>query len=404
MRWYFSYPVLAAGLVFGVHTYLPQDHARPRHVAAAEPAPPVDAFDFVQVEMPDMSRLGSFSPDARLFAVADEAPPTSVLDYLARTLTSGAITPALFTPAVPQQPVTAPEWKSAVVLDVLADESSAPPQAQPTLAPRVSLTRDIQRELKRVGCYVGDVDGVWGGASKQAIVLFMDRVNASLPTQEPDVFMLSLLRAEDAAVCGTSCPAGQSLSGSGRCVPSTLHVQNDRGGERLQRIARADLTSATTAIDEEPDRSFEERTAAWAPVVKTKPTRRVSLEGRMAIGGPVPAPTPAVRPSALEAPALETGSLQRTAALEPQTAASVDIPREALGSDSSQEAAVVDVPAARTPVRPTSFDNDAVIERPARATASRAKAPQRAVQQQRRGGTNTYRHVQRLFQHPLGSL
>jgi hypothetical protein len=42
-----------------------------------------------------------------------------------------------------------------------------------------------------------------------------------------------------------------------------------------------------------------------------------------------------------------------------------------------------------------------VIDRPARAAPSRPKAQARAVQ---RRGTGTYRHVQRLFQHPLGSL
>lgn len=400
MRWYFSYPVLAAGLVFGVHTYLPQDHARVRRVEAVPAPPPAEAIDLASVEIADPSRLASFAPDARLFAVtenADDAPATSVLDYLARTLSTGSFAPASFTPTAPQQPVTAPEWKSAVVLDVRADETVAPTQPRTVLSPRVSLTRDIQRELKRVGCYVGDIDGVWGGGSKQAIVLFMDRVNASLPTQEPDVFMLSLLRAEDTAVCGTSCPSGQSLTGSGRCVPSTLMVQNERGGQRLQRVAHADLATATA--DEEPDRSFEPTSATWEPVVtrqmakapavtalaaKTGTARRVPLEGRMAIGGPV-------SPADAEA-AIQTGSLQRTAALEPQDA------------PPPQDTPLVDLPpeAPTAAVRPTSFDSNAVVDRPARVTGSRPKAPARAVQQRR--GTSTYRHVQRLFQHPLGSL
>lgn len=400
MRWYFSYPILAAGLVFGVHTYLPQDHARARRVEALPAPPPAEAIELAAVEIADPSRLASFAPDARLFAVAestDDAPGTSVLDYLARTLTTGSFAPALFTPTAPQQPVTAPEWKSAVVLDVRAEEETiAPTQPRPTLSPRVSLTRDIQRELKRVGCYVGDIDGVWGGGSKQAIVLFMDRVNASLPTQEPDVFMLSLLRAETTAVCGTSCPSGQSLTGSGRCVPSTLMVQNERGGQRLQRVAHAAVAAASA--DEEPDRSFEPTSATWDPVVtdstvkapsakalaaKAGPARRVPLEGRMAIGGPVP--------PADAAAAIQTGSLQRTAALEPQDAPPQDTP-------------LVDLPSEAPPaaVRPTSFDTSAVVDRPARVTGSRPKAPARAVQQRR--GTSTYRHVQRLFQHPLGSL
>ena len=68
MRWYFSYAILAAGLAFGVHTYLPQDRARVRRAEAIAAPPPADVVDLASVEIADPSRLAAFAPDARLFA------------------------------------------------------------------------------------------------------------------------------------------------------------------------------------------------------------------------------------------------------------------------------------------------------------------------------------------------
>src|SRR6516164_9188371 len=34
---------------------------------------------------------------------------------------------------------------------------------------RLALTRDLQRELKRIGCYNGEIDGHWGTGSRLAM-------------------------------------------------------------------------------------------------------------------------------------------------------------------------------------------------------------------------------------------
>ena len=46
---------------------------------------------------------------------------------------------------------------------------------------RVELVRDLQRELSRVGCYNGSLDGQWNGATRQSMGDFLARVNARLP-------------------------------------------------------------------------------------------------------------------------------------------------------------------------------------------------------------------------------
>ena len=51
---------------------------------------------------------------------------------------------------------------------------------------RRELTRALQRELKRVHCYDGPIDGEWLLQSKRATKAFLDRVNASLPIDKPD--------------------------------------------------------------------------------------------------------------------------------------------------------------------------------------------------------------------------
>ena len=64
-------------------------------------------------------------------------------------------------------------------------------RANPIPGDRASLVRELQRELKRVGCYSGDVNGVWTTSSRMAMKSVTDRVNATLPIDNPDDVLLS---------------------------------------------------------------------------------------------------------------------------------------------------------------------------------------------------------------------
>ncbi len=199
MRWFVSYPILAAGLAFGFDTLFPSEpdqSPRSSDVAAlALPKAEPIVVAASELDPAPASRVGAFSPGPDRLN-PPQRPSTSVLGYLAQTF-SVSETPVP-TP-VALQPVTVSEWKNTVTRDA---PTAAQPQRQQGYASRAALARDIQRELQRVGCYRGEIDGVWGGASKRAILVFMDRVNAALPTREPDVFILSLLRGQTQAVCG----------------------------------------------------------------------------------------------------------------------------------------------------------------------------------------------------------
>jgi len=111
------------------------------------------------------------------------------------------------------------------------EESAARPRSGPRLrdeAGRRQLARTIQSELKRVGCYHGKLDGAWTAAVQTALRSFIDRVNASLPVDEPDHILLTLLQGHQARACGEGCPPGQVAVGDGRCQPRQLARASER--------------------------------------------------------------------------------------------------------------------------------------------------------------------------------
>jgi len=117
-----------------------------------------------------------------------------------------------------------------------------PPRRGPSLKPtddetRRKLIRSLQRELKRVGCYDWEVHGYWGSRSKRAMTAFIDRVNATLPIEEPDYILLSLLQGHTGQACGKPCPAGQAFDDAGRCRPQALLARSAPSRSRFPTAA-----------------------------------------------------------------------------------------------------------------------------------------------------------------------
>jgi hypothetical protein len=83
---------------------------------------------------------------------------------------------------------------------------------------RGSLAFDLQRELARVGCYGGEINGAWTATTRQAMKTFLDRVNATLPIGQPDPVHLALVQSQAARVCDTSCPPGQVAGDGHACT------------------------------------------------------------------------------------------------------------------------------------------------------------------------------------------
>jgi hypothetical protein len=238
--------------------------------AAAYVLPSADTGDgdflhFTEVAKTLPSRIPVASPAlAPRVAAASETPPVAKVE-----LTRPAdAKPSFSTPVV-------------VTIAQRANEPSGMLQ-QATSVPRDrdGIGRELQKELKRVGCYEGELNGAWTPATKQAMRAFTDRVNATLPIEEPDSILLTLVRAHADRVCGKPCPPGQGLSDSGRCLPSAI----------LARANSKPAPTATTASAAAPEKPVPvitgwstTTTAAANPPLGSPPT-----EGRMALAGPTP--------------------------------------------------------------------------------------------------------------------
>ena len=155
----------------------------------------------------------------------------------------------------PRVPIGQPDWGAAPAHD------------------RASLARDIQRHLKRVGCYDGEVTGVWSPSVRRAMKSFTERMNATLPVDEPDFVLLAMVERHGSQACGRPCVHGQS--DDTRCVPSTGVV----AGAKMR-----------------PSSAVSDNQATASPNIATP------FEGRMALAGPkaetgVPVVAPANSPA-----------------------------------------------------------------------------------------------------------
>src|SRR5262245_31237699 len=177
-----------------------------------------------------------------------------------------------------------------------------PPEAMPTgkLPPRIpvalrspsssappdtfTLTREIQLQLKRVGCYDGTIDGVWSPTVIRSMKAFADHVNALLPVEHPDIILLALVENHRDSACGMSCPAGQARAEDGRCLPQALMARVAKNG----RPVDADPIS----------------TSVPAPAVALGPSAEEHLTGkRMSLGALTPAKPEARRKGSASRPA-----------------------------------------------------------------------------------------------------
>jgi hypothetical protein len=271
---------------------------------------------------------------------------------------------------------------------------------------RYDLVVHIQRELKRVGCYAGAIDGSWSAGSKRAVDAFVDRVNAALPTAEPDYILLSLINAHRSATCGPSCPKGQSLAGDGRCMPAVILAQAAKkvlaAGDRGQPVDPAAAKTAT-----EPQ-------LAWGPEIALRPRAIASaastapLPGRMSIGGP--------RPDALEGP-MSAGAMPSDLRVTPAAQVGRKPVSLALAESEPGLPATDPVDGTALPAREFQYGLEpdgahasisgglpAADERANRAPEEHVNRPRAQRTSQLRSNGQGTRSVQHLFTHPLGHM
>jgi hypothetical protein len=200
-------------------------------------------------------------------------------------------------PAVrPSTPATVPSFSAPVVVTI-APRSSEPGAASQKSASipkdRDSLARELQKELRRVGCYEGELNGAWTPMTKRAMKAFTDRVNATLPVDEPDYILYSMVQGQQDRVCGKPCPAGQTSGEDGRCLPNEI-------------LAKATVKKAPPLVAL-PNAGAQPAVSGWsttttATAAVALPPAAAPTEGRMALSGPPTRPE-ALLPAAPEASA-----------------------------------------------------------------------------------------------------
>ena len=284
MQRFSGFLLMLAGTAMGSYAYLPQPADDTEKVAevAYTPSAPVS-----EVRRSSDETIRTFSPTSPVFR--ERAP----LEPVDTTAAAAAAKPSTWTTVVTAEQTEAVSLKSSTVNDVET---------------RFELARDLQRELKRVGCYQGEITGAWTPATKFAMSAFMDRVNATLPTSEPDYILLTLVQGHSGIACGVECPSGQVSAEGGRCVPRAVVAQASKKSKRLEerRMAEARLAAdrrLSRLASTNDDRRLEKPQTVTAAEPEKLPwldsnrqpnagsataaPRPEPLPGRMAIGGPI---------------------------------------------------------------------------------------------------------------------
>jgi peptidoglycan hydrolase-like protein with peptidoglycan-binding domain len=95
--------------------------------------------------------------------------------------------------------------------------SLPPSNGTPTELAPDELIRRLQMELKRVGCYSGEIDGTWGGSSKSALEAFARTTGLELNSAEPSAKIVGEVASQLVRICPLKCAPNQVEHG-GKCI------------------------------------------------------------------------------------------------------------------------------------------------------------------------------------------
>ena len=112
---------------------------------------------------------------------------------------------------------------------VTAATADAGPVKRSLTADPAILVTDIQKQLKRIGCYNSSVDGKWGDGSRAALEKFASATNTELDAEEPTEEALAALDASKPGAC-----AQAASSGSDRKTTQPTRRRQARGTPRRQ--------------------------------------------------------------------------------------------------------------------------------------------------------------------------
>jgi len=145
-----------------------------------------------------------------------------------------------------------------------------PPKAIETPGDRVFLTRALQFELKRVGCYSGDINGVWTTPSRMAMKSFTGHVNASLPIDTPDYVLLSMVQGHQGQACAPSAATAKAAK-----APAPADAKADASDEKAGALVATGAAAAAAVAVAAPKADAK----GAAPDDRARPTTVAPQEG-----------------------------------------------------------------------------------------------------------------------------
>jgi hypothetical protein len=208
----------------------------------------------------------------------------------AQQLNRGAVSPRVVAASAhrPAEGAEPPEYSqtTTILLPSRSNREDVKVSSQPYKGgepPR--LVRDLQRELKRVGCYPHEIDGEWTPGTRKAMKEFTDRVNAALPVERPDPAHLTLLQSHPEIVCRESCWVGESFADN-RCLPTWHVASKSKKVEATTVVPQIIWTkSYVTPASPEPDDAEATPPPVVTPRADTAPPRPRRPTSRPSGGG-----------------------------------------------------------------------------------------------------------------------
>jgi hypothetical protein len=144
----------------------------------------------------------------------------------------------------PAAPVASPAEAPAPVPQVQQQIAALPAPNVTAPEPRIdmrAIARDLQVELRRVGCDPGGTDGNWSAKSQDAMNQFNRRARLDLDTRGATVTALEAVKVQRGRICPLICGSGQRADGE-RCVaiPAAPKPPAKREAARPERPRKAE--------------------------------------------------------------------------------------------------------------------------------------------------------------------
>ena len=140
-----------------------------------------------------------------------------------------ALTSAASTTAPLADAASSPSLQPVLGAPTNSDETGKGPQTYAGVSPtepsrrasplfvELVIARELQAELKRVGCDPGNIDGDWNAASRRALEIFNKRAGTKLDVRVANLNALSVIRSRTSRICPLACDRGFHVRGD-RCV------------------------------------------------------------------------------------------------------------------------------------------------------------------------------------------